>query len=214
MSALEIDQPVPLAAEQPPVSIPVFTYSLQPLQNYAETCRIEGAFSRDEIARILALTHDVPVEEATLGTNRSIDVTHRRSRVRWVNLAPDNVWIFQRLSDLTWNVNKARYQYDLTGFHEGLQVAEYGPGAFFNWHKDHGPGQHTTRKLSITVQLSDESDYEGGTMEFLHGPQIEQASKAIGTAIIFPSYVMHRVTEVTAGVRRSIVAWVAGPPYR
>lgn len=213
MSAVETDQAPPLAAEAV-VKNPLFSFLLQPLPEYAETCHVEQIFSREEVARIIATTEHIPVEDATLGIDRAIDVTHRRSRVRWVNLSADTMWIFQRLADVIWNVNKVRYQFDLTGLHEGLQIAEYGPGAFFNWHKDHGPGVHTTRKLSITVQLSDESDYEGGTMEFLHGPKIEPAAKSLGTAIIFPSYIMHRVNEVTAGTRRSMVAWVSGPPYR
>jgi PKHD-type hydroxylase len=69
-------------------------------------------------------------------------------------------------------------------------------------------------QMSVTIQLSDPSDYEGGDMEFLCGPEIVTAAKPIGTAIVFPSYIMHRVTPVTRGLRRSVVAWVSGPPYR
>ena len=41
-----------------------------------------------------------------------------------------------------------------------------------------------------------------------------RAHKARGTLVAFPSYVMHRVTPVTSGTRKSLVAWVAGPKFR
>jgi PKHD-type hydroxylase len=37
--------------------------------------------------------------------------------------------------------------------------------------------------------------------------------RQIGTAVIFPSHLYHRVTPVTAGTRRSLVAWFVGPPF-
>jgi len=51
-------------------------------------------------------------------------------------------------------------------------------------------------------------------MEFLYSPEVRTADQERGTAIIFPAYVMHRVRPITRGVRRSLVAWVSGPPYR
>ena len=35
-----------------------------------------------------------------------------------------------------------------------------------------------------------------------------------GVVFIFPSYMMHRVTKVTKGTRRSFVLWVGGDHYR
>jgi len=31
--------------------------------------------------------------------------------------------------------------------------------------------------------------------------------------LIFPSYLWHRVTPVTKGIRKSLVAWVIGPQF-
>ena len=74
--------------------------------------------------------------------------------------------------------------------------------------------QRTTRKLSITVQLSDATEYEGGELQFMVNQNIITAPKEKGTAIIFPSFCLHRVTPVIKGSRKSIVGWIAGPPYR
>jgi len=70
------------------------------------------------------------------------------------------------------------------------------------------------RKLSVTVQLSDEDSYEGGDLQFMINNRIENAPRKKGTVIVFPSFILHRVTEVTKGKRNSIVGWLSGPPFR
>ena len=90
----------------------------------------------------------------------------------------------------------------------------YGSEDHFDWHLDFGPGAISERKLSITVQLSDEDAYEGGDLEFMVNKEYVKAPREQGTVIVFPSFIMHRVTPVTKGTRESIVGWIAGPPFR
>ena len=71
----------------------------------------------------------------------------------------------------------------------------------------------TIRKLSITIQLSSPQDYEGGDL-ILHNGEPEKMQKELGKLIVFPSYTLHEVTPVTKGTRYSLVAWVAGKPFR
>lgn len=99
-------------------------------------------------------------------------------------------------------------------FHEELQLAKYSDRGFFDWHLDFGAGEISARKLSMTIQLSDPNDYEGGDLRFMINKEIVNAPKEKGTIIIFPSFIMHRVTPITKGTRQSIVGWVSGPPYR
>jgi PKHD-type hydroxylase len=40
------------------------------------------------------------------------------------------------------------------------------------------------------------------------------AEKKKGSVLLFPSWILHRVTPVTKGVRKSIVVWVTGPKFR
>jgi PKHD-type hydroxylase len=40
------------------------------------------------------------------------------------------------------------------------------------------------------------------------------AHRARGTLVAFPSYLLHRVTPITSGTRKSLVAWVSGPVFR
>lgn len=89
----------------------------------------------------------------------------------------------------------------------------------YSWHTDswHGTqGDNPERKLSMTFQLSDSSDYEGGEFEtdpaFISIPS--DAIKDKGTIVVFPSLLRHRVNKITKGTRRSLVAWCGGPNWR
>jgi PKHD-type hydroxylase len=93
-------------------------------------------------------------------------------------------------------------------------LAKYVEGDFFDWHLDFGPGESSKRKLSMTIQLSDPSEYEGGDLQFMINQNIVSASREKGIIVIFPSFILHRVTPITKGTRQSIVGWVSGPPYR
>ena len=70
---------------------------------------------------------------------------------------------------------------------------------------------HSTRKLSLVVQLTDPCQYSGG--ELVVFPD-EHASRAIGSVTFFPSFLTHRVTHVSSGTRYSLVAWTTGEPFR
>lgn len=136
----------------------------------------------------------------------------RRSRVHW--LAGDEYkWIYDRLWEVAKKVNQ-KYQFDIN-FIETMQVALYDSSeeGFFDWHMDMS-AQNMIRKISITMPLNDESEYEGGQLEFNDGGVIRQAPQKKGNVIIFPSFLMHRVTPVTKGKRYSIVGWINGPKYR
>ena len=76
-----------------------------------------------------------------------------------------------------------------------------------------GPDETSSRKISIVVQLSDPLEYEGGELQISDGGTNRVCEKTKGTIIIFPSYLLHRVTPVTKGTRRSLVLWVTGPPF-
>ena len=89
---------------------------------------------------------------------------------------------------------------------EDLQFAAYRLGDFYGLHKD--ADKENNRVLSITVQLSKSSNYEGGDLVFDYDKHpIERAQ---GTVIIFPSNLYHEITPVTMGMRYSLVQWFKG----
>lgn len=109
-------------------------------------------------------------------------------------------------------------------FHVGLLgIPQYDPINFFtylgtsedkyDWHYDVGPEHFSTRKLSFSIQLSNEDDYKGGDLEFLPALKTDQNPRKKGCIIVFPSYLTHRVSTVTEGMRNSLVGWVHGHAY-
>lgn len=138
----------------------------------------------------------------------------RKSAVVALEPEPKHAWIFDRIAGLASSVNFERYGFDILGIHEPLQLAEYGVDDFFQWHMDFGPGPSSCRKLSLTVQLSDPASYAGGNLQFMINDQAVDAPRDRGSVVIFPSFVLHRVTPVTEGTRRSVVGWISGIPYR
>jgi PKHD-type hydroxylase len=101
-----------------------------------------------------------------------------------------------------------------------FQYARYdgGEGGHFDWHKDYGkdygaPDQEP-RKLSLSIQLSDGAGYQGCELEVRAGNQVDIAPKTRGAVVAFPSYVLHRVTPITSGVRKSLVVWAVGPEFK
>ena len=115
-------------------------------------------------------------------------------------------WIYQRIADLACNCNAQRYRFDLNGFLQPLQLTAYETGEFFDWHMDFHAGEISHRKLSVTVQLSDEDSYEGGDLQFMVNNRTENAPRRKGTVIVeavrtlyervhrkhFPADIIHR----------------------
>ena len=154
-----------------------------------------------------------PGETNASAVKRSSSVGFVGNPTRW------SFWA--KLYHLVQEVNDNLHRFDLVPrwkeFFDGtgtepVQLAEYHVGNEYDWHLDIGPGPASLRKLSLSVQLTDPGEYDGGDLEIRgHVGQI----RARGTAIIFPSFLLHRVTPVTRGVRRSLVAWAIGEkPFR
>ena len=104
-------------------------------------------------------------------------------------------------------------QFELSN-HEPLQLLKYEVGDHYGWHTDWSPVNNKKRKLSMTVQLSEPTDYEGGEVEILDGPEVRTLDKGVGVATVFPSWAVHRVLPVTSGVRWSLVMWATGKPFK
>jgi PKHD-type hydroxylase len=114
-------------------------------------------------------------------------------------------------------LNGQFYKYDLQGFAENFQYTVYNgeaeePG-HYTWHQDWN-NSGTPRKLSLVVQLSDPSEYEGGDLQIMSGAEPTTVDKGLGKVVLFPSFMLHRVTPVTKGIRRSLVVWVTGPAFK
>ena len=89
-----------------------------------------------------------------------------------------------------------------------LLVNRYGPGQFYGAHVDDAFMNGRRTDVSLTLFLSDPSDYDGGEL-VIEGPSGEQRVKLpAGAAIVYPATTLHRVEPVTRGVRLACAGWV------
>jgi len=172
-----------------------------------------GFFSREECAEILRISQQIPMRAAVTGDGVGTRTTeHRKSNLVEVYPDPSINWIFEKLETALQQLNNQQYKFDIQGFFEGAQIYEYPEGGFLNWHMDIAKGYMSNRKLSMSVQLTDGADYEGGNLEFMDFK--ETGPRGIGDLIVFPAFLQHRVTKLTRGKRYAWVSWVHGPAYR
>jgi PKHD-type hydroxylase len=140
----------------------------------------------------------------------------RRSQVSWLNKTQDTAWVFEKLGHIASSLNAQYYRFDLTGFGEALQLTNYDQSehGMYGWHVDYGGRLTASRKLSLVLQLTDPSQYEGGNLEIMINKNPMIARKQRGLVVAFPSYILHQVTPVVSGSRQSLVAWISGPQFR
>ena len=173
-------------------------------------------FSRPQIDLLRSL---VDAENAPAGIEGYGETTpgdterQRRTRVRWLN-ADDYRWVYEVIWAEASRAN-ALFQFDVVPMWDTIQLALYDAAeeGFFRWHADTIPSD-LTRKISISVPLSDPGDYAGGILELNSNGAIRRPPQRAGVPIMFPSWMIHRVTPVTVGKRYSLVAWIRGPNWR
>jgi PKHD-type hydroxylase len=136
----------------------------------------------------------------------------RYTEGRWISNDERSAALFDLVTRIFKAANE-HFQYEVDAIREPLLHATYPIGGHFAWHTDTGPGPLATRKLSISVLLSSPNEFEGGDLEFCPGGKLTDAL-SLGTAIVFPSYMAHRVSPVTAGARAVLVGWIHGKEFR
>lgn len=152
--------------------------------------------------------------------NKGVIPRKRISSVKWIVLNKDTNWLFEKIIDKINEVNSKNFDLQLK-FVENLQFTEYTEEkkGFYSKHHDCGLKKSLEnyvdiRKLSFTIQLTDENEYEGGELIFHLDKEEKKAPKSKGTIVFFESDILHEVTPVTKGVRHSLVSWVQGPNLR
>lgn len=171
------------------------------------------AFNNNEINEILRIASEQKKIQGKVPTE--VDLTYRSSHIRWMPKNNQTQWLYNKVNYLIDHANKNSWNFNLYDTGENIQVGEYNgnEGGHYQWHVDIGENS-LNRKLSVSVQLTDDKNYTGGELQFLTNREIRNAPKNKGDVIIFPSYLLHRVNKVTNGTRHSLVMWRHGPHFK
>ena len=171
-------------------------------------------------------------DDKKLTKNQIKDLKRKRnSDLVWL----DDIWIYKEIHPYVYEANKSagwNFEWDRS---EPCQFTKYKHNQYYDWHcdswdkpynKPNTPDHGKIRKLSMTCQLTDGSEYEGGELEFdfrNYDPHMREEVKHLkkakeilpkGSIIVFPSFVWHRVKPVTKGKRYSLVMWSLGYPFK
>jgi PKHD-type hydroxylase len=172
-----------------------------------------GLFTPAELDKINAYAESLPSERVVVGRDLTYKPEANRSIVRSLPPSNETMWIYQRITNMVSSLNAQHFQFKITGLDEPLYHVTYEAEeqGHYTWHTDVGS---TTRKLSITFQMTDPDAYDGGDLEMNAFGSVDKCPRERGKLILFPSYHVHRVTPVTRGKRSALVAWIVGPPFR
>ena len=166
-------------------------------------------------------SNNCDVSPATIGYDGALaNANLRTSEIKWFD--PQNSDL-KPIVDLLWyyaeEANKNAFGFCIDYLRE-IQHTTYRAenSGHYDWHYDTFWANPTTydRKISIVIQLSESEDYVGGNLQFdaqYPQPNAEEIRQK-GTVIVFPSFLVHRVTPVLSGVRKSLVTWIQGPKFK
>lgn len=177
----------------------------------------DNAFTEEEIKRLCQYGDALCLSKATI--DQAINTNYedvRNSSVGWISNNSETSWLYDKLAFVARQLNAEFYGFDLSGFLEDMQYTVYNgeSNQHYTWHIDMADFAAAPRKLSLVIQLSDPSEYNGGDLETMTKAKVDVVEKKKGMIAAFPSWVLHRVTPVTSGVRKSLVVWICGPCFK
>jgi len=170
-------------------------------------------FTEKLCKEIIDLSSTLKKEQGKIKEAGDYDQKRRDSTISWI---PFNKMqpMYDDLIYLIQKINRNHFGFSNIQITEKAQVSEYSKGQFYHWHTDNSIDMDTeppVRKLSMTLLLNDPSEFEGGNLE-IAGKNLSPMKQ--GHAAIFASFLQHRVTPVTKGVRKSLVVWFNGEPFK
>jgi len=177
-----------------------------------------GLFTAKELDRLERHCDGLALEQARVTGDGYNSI--RSTRVAWVHRNSETTeHLYSKMEEIVLRLNAEHFRSELSGL-TTLQYAVYSQSdaGYFDWHIDYGrdpsdPGQEP-RKITLSVQLSDAGSYDGCDLEVRAAHLIDVAPRQRGALVAFRANALHRVTPITRGMRRSLVAWAAGPEYR
>jgi len=198
--------------KEPKTENAAWSFELDPVNNYAYW---NNAFSKIECEQIINLAKDKGLIKGTTFNDEKSEGL-RDSKIVWLYSCDSLDWAFRRVTDIVLDLNNRFFKFDLFGLNEGFQFTNYeAPSGKYGKHVDRAMNI-PVRKLSISIQLTNPEEYEGGELKLYDGNDEEGITmdKTQGTLILFPSYVLHEVMPVTKGERNSLVTWVTGKQFK
>ena len=176
-------------------------------------------FTPEQCQMVINAGRAEPKQNAYVGNKQGIkggelDTKTRTSHISWIPFKKMND-MYKDIEKIMKTTNGNHFGFDGMTITEMAQYTEYPEGGFYDWHVDNDVNfahEPPVRKISMTLLLSPESEFEGGDLELMREEKIAKLKQ--GHAIFFASFIRHRVTPVIKGNRKSLVMWFGGTPFK
>ena len=174
-------------------------------------------FTPEQCQMIINAGRRQPPQKAQVGMDKpggGLDTNKRTTTISWLPF-DEMKEMYNDINIFIQKANLNHFGFGDVQITEQAQFTEYPEGGFYDWHMDcdvamtHEP---PVRKISMTLLLNDPSEFEGGDLELMAPGKFAELKQ--GHAIIFASFLNHRVNPVKRGVRQSLVVWFGGKPFR
>ena len=174
-------------------------------------------FTPDQCQQIIDCGRRQPPQKAQVGMGKpgsGLDTKKRITTISWIPFKEMQPMYYD-LNMFIQKANRNHFGFGDIQITEQAQFTEYPEGGFYDWHMDTDvtmEKEPPVRKISMTCLLSPENQFEGGDLELMApGKRVKLKQ---GHAIIFASFLNHRVAPVIKGVRQSLVMWFGGEPFK
>lgn len=184
---------------------------------------VGGGFDPAEFQALREYCEKLQTTDAGISSSGIVDETTRKCKTVFIHQTQETIWIFEKLFSLLHFVNSNFFDFDIKGFSHFQYTCYDSTGSHYDYHLDINFGipsseisldRVPTRKLSVSLILSDPSEYTGGEFMIKEGKKEETIPQPQGAAICFPSFMQHKVCPIISGKRESIVVWAVGPRFR
>jgi len=174
-------------------------------------------FTPQQCEMVIQAGHKQKPETAQVGMNSpkgGVDTKKRTTTISWIPFK-EMPEMYSQIEATMQKINLNHFGFENVKITEPAQFTEYPKGGFYDWHMDldvNGQYEPPIRKISMTILLSDPSTFKGGELEFMEKNKMSDLKQ--GQAIFFASFIRHRVAPVKKGMRRSLVMWFGGQPFK
>lgn len=139
----------------------------------------------------------------------------KTSQVKFVNLGAIQHLISPFL-DFIIHSNTYYYGFDifqLTGSKK-LNYNTYQKDEEYTWHID-ATVRSPIRDIKLTCLLNcSDNDYKGGDLFLFRDKDVKVENFGPGSAVVFPSFISHKVEKIISGSRATLAIWMNGPKFR
>lgn len=202
----------------------VFRYPGQTMMGELDYQYQKNFLNKKELGIIDSLSKHLDYQTATTGAHPDAGNPRgnenpkvRMSKIGWIHYNNDTSWLYDKIFDFAY---KNTWGLECNGIHDAIQYTVYpaeNQVQYYHSHRDVGAA-NWWRKVSITIQLSEPDEFEGGGFQIEdaagNGEWITSEHEDRGDLIMFPSFMRHQALPVTKGTRKCLVVWVSGPPLR